>query len=132
MSACTSLSYSNERSLRTRDIFIDKRPPESEAVVEGAALVLFSKRLKANGGIDAAGARRHVAGDKVVKSDADPLGRRRAARIGGGLAHLGHVVGARRNGRRKVGCVGAPVVDQDVLQEGHLGTWVVEHGIGSA
>lgn len=116
----------------TGNVIVHKRAPERKTVVKGAALVLGARRLEADGRVDTArggpGPRSGVGGDEVVERDAEPLGGRGPARVPGRLADFGHVVGAGGDGGREVGGAGAPVVDQEVLKQRHLGAGVEEHG----
>lgn len=115
----------------TRHSIVHKRRPEHKTIIKHTARVLPPQRLKPNARIDATHARRDIRRHKVVEGDPHPLRGRSTPAVYSWLPNLGHVVAAERNGRREVRGVGAPVVDEDMLEERRLGHWVVEGGEGS-
>ena len=114
----------------TRHRAVDIRPPKCKAIIERTALVFLPRRLKPNTRVHAARTCAHIRSDEVVKHDAHPLCRCRAAageRCGSCLCHIAITW---CDCGRKVGCVGTPVVDEDVFEERGLDVGVVECGVG--
>lgn len=124
-----ALSFNSDAGYQlTGHGIVHKRGPKRKTVIESTARVLPPLRLESDAGVDPARPSLNVRRDKVVERDAHPLRRRRAPAVDRRRPDLGHVVVAGCDCRGEVGGVGAPVVDEDVLEECGLGRRIVERG----